>query len=252
MKSVSLGKITTKGKALYLAYDQGLEHGPEMEFNDFNVDPLYVIDIAKKGKYNGIVFQKGIAEKYNKEIKKSKVPLILKLNGKTKLVKGEPISAQLATVKEAISLGAKAVGFTIYLGSKYEEQMFEEFANVQREAHSKNIPVIVWIYPRGKAIKNDVSRENLSYSARTALEIGADMAKIKYGGKKNDLRWAVKSGGRCKLVIAGGVKKSEKDFLKDAKDIMDSGAIGLAIGRNVWKSKDPLGITKKIKKIIWK
>ena len=58
---VSLNKITTKGKALYLAYDQGLEHGPEMEFNDFNVDPLYVIDIAKRGKYNGIVFQKGIA-----------------------------------------------------------------------------------------------------------------------------------------------------------------------------------------------
>jgi len=252
LKSVSLGKITTKGKALYLAYDQGLEHGPEMEFNDFNVDPLYVIDIAKKGKYNGIVFQKGIAEKYNKEIKKSKVPLILKLNGKTKLVKGEPISAQLATVKEAVSLGAKAVGFTIYLGSKYEEQMFEEFAKIQREAHSKNIPVIVWIYPRGKAIKNDVSRENLSYSARTALEIGADMAKIKYGGKKDDLKWAVKSGGRCKIVIAGGAKKSEKDFLKDVKDIMDSGAIGLAIGRNVWKSKDPLGITKKVKKIIWK
>ena len=252
MKSVSLGKITTKGKALYLAYDQGLEHGPEMEFNDFNVDPLYVIDIAKKGKYNGIVFQKGIAEKYNKEIKKSKVPLILKLNGRTKLVKGEPLSAQLATVKEAVSLGAKAVGFTIYLGSKYEEQMFEEFANIQREAHEKKLPVIAWIYPRGKAIKNDISRENLAYSARTALEIGADMAKIKYGGKKDDLKWAVKSGGRCKIVIAGGIKKSEKDFLNDVKDIMDSGVIGLAIGRNVWKSKDPLGITKKVKKIIWK
>ena len=249
---VSLNKITTKGKALYLAYDQGLEHGPEMEFNDFNVDPLYVIDIAKRGKYNGIVFQKGIAEKYNKEIKKSKIPLILKLNGRTKLVKGEPLSAQLATVKEAVSLGAKAVGFTIYLGSKYEEQMFEEFANIQREAHEKKLPVIAWIYPRGKAIKNDISRENLAYSARTALEIGADMAKIKYGGKKDDLKWAVKSGGRCKIVIAGGIKKSEKDFLKDAKDIMDSGVIGLAIGRNVWKSKDPLGITKKVKKIIWK
>ena len=249
---VSLNKITTKGKALYLAYDQGLEHGPEMEFNDFNVDPLYVIDIAKRGKYNGIVFQKGIAEKYNKEIKKSKVPLILKLNGRTKLVKGEPLSAQLATVKEAVSLGAKAVGFTIYLGSKYEEQMFEEFANIQREAHEKKLPVIAWIYPRGKAIKNDISRENLAYSARTALEIGADMAKIKYGGKKDDLKWAVKSGGRCKIVIAGGIKKSEKDFLNDVKDIMDSGVIGLAIGRNVWKSKDPLGITKKVKKIIWK
>ncbi|MCX6750147.1 MAG: fructose-bisphosphate aldolase, partial [Candidatus Pacearchaeota archaeon] len=79
---INLNKLTTKGKALFLAYDQGLEHGPT-DFNDKNVDPKYIIDIAKKGKYNGIVFQKGIAEKYNKEIKQSKVPLIVKLNGKT-------------------------------------------------------------------------------------------------------------------------------------------------------------------------
>ena len=89
---VSLSKITKRGKAIYLAYDQGMEHGPEMDFNDKNADPLYILDIAKKGKFNGIVFQKGIVEKYNKEIKASKVPLILKLNGKTKLVKGITIS----------------------------------------------------------------------------------------------------------------------------------------------------------------
>src|SRR3989344_4942359 len=62
-KMISLNKITSKGKALYLAYDQGLEHGPEMDFNDNNIDPLYILDIAKKGKYNGIVFQYGIAER---------------------------------------------------------------------------------------------------------------------------------------------------------------------------------------------
>ncbi len=248
---ISLNKITTKGKALYLAYDQGLEHGPESDFNDNNVDPLYILDIAKKGKYNGVVFQYGIAEKYNKEIKKSKVPLILKLNGRTKLVSGDPISAQIGSVKDAIKLGASAVGFTIYIGSEHEEEMIEEFAKIREEAHKHNLPVITWIYPRGKKIKNDVSRENMAYASRTALEIGADIAKIKYGGKIEDLKWAVKSAGRCKVVIAGGVKKTEKDFLEDVKKIMNSGAIGLAIGRNAWQSKDPLGLTKKIKKIIW-
>jgi len=246
-----LKKITTKGKAIYLAYDQGLEHGPETDFNDVNVDPLYILNIAKKGKYNGVVYQKGIAEKYNKEIMKSKVPLILKLNGKTSLIKGDPISAQIATVKEAVELGASAIGFTIYIGSKHEEEMIEEFSKIQFEAHKKNLPVIVWIYPRGGKVKNDVSREMMAYATRTALEIGADIVKIKYGGKKKDLDWAVKSAGRCKVVIAGGTKKSEKDFLKQVKEIKDSGAIGLAIGRNVWQSKDPLGLTKKIKEIIW-
>jgi class I fructose-bisphosphate aldolase len=247
---INLSKITKKGKALFLAYDQGLEHGPT-DFNDKNVDPKYIIDIAKKGKYNGVVFQKGIAEKYQSEIKKSKVPLILKLNGKTNLFKGEPIARQLCTVEEAIKLGAAAVGYTIYIGSDFEDEMFQEFENIQREAHKKNLPVVVWIYPRGKSIKNKSKEELMSYAARTGLEIGADIIKIEYNGAIKDLKWAVKSAGKTKIVIAGGIKKSEKEFLAHVKEIMQAGCIGLAIGRNVWQDEKPLEITKKIKKIIW-
>jgi class I fructose-bisphosphate aldolase len=252
MKKINLEKITKKGKALFLAYDQGLEHGPESDFNDKNVNPLYVLDIAKKGKFQAIVFQKGIAEKYQDEIKKSKVPLMLKLNGKTKLYKGEPISRQLCTVEEAIKLGAKAVGYTIYIGSEHESVMLRDFEIIEKEAHKKGIPVVVWIYPRGKSINNDVSRENMAYAARVGLEIGADIVKIKYGGKPDDLKWAVKSAGRTKVVVAGGVKKNEKEFLKQVKEFKDAGAIGMSIGRNIWQHPKPLEITKKIQNILFK
>lgn len=248
---MKLNKITKQGKALFLAYDQGLEHGPT-DFNDKNVNPEYILEIAKKAKYNALILQKGIAQKYKKEIKKSKLNLIIKLNGKTNLVKGEPISRQLCTVKEAVKLGAQAVGYTIYLGSKHESIMFQEFENIQRQAHEKNLPVIAWIYPRGKSIKNKSSRELMAYSARTGLEIGADIIKIKYNNNPKDLQWAVKSAGKTKVVIAGGVKKSEKLLLKQTKEIMQSGAIGLAIGRNIWQSKKPLELSKKIRKIIFK
>ena len=251
MAKTELNKLMTKGKILILSYDQGLEHGPESDFNDKNIDPKYILEIAKKGKYNGIVFQKGIAEKYQKELKKSKVPLILKLNGKTKLYSGEPYSPTLGTVKEAIKLGATAVGYTIYIGSKYESKMFEEFEKIEREAHVKGLPVIAWIYPRGKNVKNDVSKEMMSYATRTGLELGADIVKIKYGGNANDLKWAVKAAGKTKVVIAGGIKKGEKEFLRQVKDVIISGASGLAIGRNIWQNKKPLEITKKIKKIIF-
>jgi DhnA family fructose-bisphosphate aldolase class Ia len=33
---------------------------------------------------------------------------------------------------------------------------------------------------------------------------------------------------------------------------MSTGCIGLAIGRNVWQDKNPLQITRELKKIIWK
>jgi len=248
---VKLGKIMTKGRALYLAYDQGLEHGPESDFNDKNVDPLYILNIAKKGRYNGVVFHKGIIEKYYEEIKKSKVPLVFKLNGKTKLVKGEPISAKIAKVEEALKFGASAVGFTIYLGSKFEAEMIEQFEKIQRKAHEHGLPVIVWMYPRGEKVKNDTSREMMSYAARAALEIGADIVKLKYNGKKKDMAWTVKSAGRTKVVIAGGVKKDEKTFLSQIKNVISAGAIGLAVGRNVWQHPKPLELTKKIKKTIW-
>jgi fructose-bisphosphate aldolase, class I len=250
MKSPNMKKIMRKGKFFFLAYDQGLEHGPS-DFNDKNVDPKYIINIAEKGKYTGIIFQKGIAEKYNREIKDSKVPLIVKLNGKTNLFKGEPIARQLCTVKEAIGLGASAVGYAIYLGSDYEDEMLQEFENIQREAHAKNLPVIAWIYPRGKSVKGKSKKELMVYAARTGLEIGADIAKIHYAGTIKDLKWAVESAGKTKIVIAGGIKKNEKELLNQIKEIMNAGCAGLAIGRNVWQNKKPLEITKKISKIIW-
>jgi class I fructose-bisphosphate aldolase len=241
-----LGKIMTKGRAIFLAYDQGMEHGPT-DFNDRNVDPKYIMKIAKRGRFSGIIFQKGVAEKYYQ----GSVPLIIKLNGKTNLVKGDPLSTQVCSVKEAIKLGAKAVGYTIYIGSIHEQKMFREFGKIEEEAHAKGLPVIAWLYPRGKSVKKDTSRDVLAYAARVGLELGADIIKMKYNGNPGDLKWAVKSAGKAKVVIAGGLKKDEKKLIHDTYDIIQSGACGLAIGRNIWQSESPLKITKALKKVIF-
>lgn len=247
----NLNKLFRQGKCLFLSYDQGLEHGPT-DFNDENVNPEYIINIAKKGKYNALVFQKGIAQKYKKEIKASKIPLIIKLNGKTNLRHGEPLSTQLCTLKEAIKLGAIAVGYTIYLGSEFENVMLKEFVEIEREAHEKNIPVILWAYPRGKAVQHIESGKLMAYAARAGLELGADIVKIHWNNNKEDLEWAVKVAGRCKVVVAGGLKVKEKEFLANVKEIMQTEASGLAIGRNVWQARNPIELTKRIKKVIWK
>jgi len=243
---MNISKLMTKGKAMFLAYDQGLEHGPT-DFNDKNVDPDYILDIAKKGKYNGIIFQKGVAEKYYN----GKIPLIVKLNGKTNLVKGDPISAQLCSVKEALDLGAKAVGYTLYLGSMHEPEMFREFEKIQEEAHDNGLPVVAWIYPRGSAIKNDHSKHILAYAARVGLELGADIIKLKYTGNIDSFKWVVKSAGKAKIVVAGGPKLTKRGVLKEAHEIIEAGAAGMAIGRNVWQYKEPLKMTKALKKIIF-
>jgi len=244
---MSLDPLLRDGKGLFLAYDHGFEHGPT-DFNEQNVDPSFIMDIAVKGGYTGIVLHYGVASKYYN----GKVPLILKLNGKTNLVHGDPISLQVCTIEEALSLGAKAVGYTIYPGSMHEHIMFQEFSKIRRAAHDNGIGVILWVYPRGQAIKNETAKEIVAYAARLALELGADGAKIKYTGDSESFKWAVKSAGKVKVFMSGGPKApTEIDFLTQVQGVMDAGGSGVAVGRNVWQSKDPLKISKALRDIIF-
>ncbi|MBI3070116.1 MAG: fructose-bisphosphate aldolase [Candidatus Levybacteria bacterium] len=249
---VNLSNITKDGKALYLAYDQGMEHGTS-DFDDENVDPNYILGIAIEGEYNAIIFQKGVAEKYYDPALKSKISLILKLNGKTNLVKGQdPYSPLLCTVSEALELGASAVGYTVYVGSAFESKMTSEFSQIVRDAHRENMPVIGWMYPRGRSVIDKDERELIAYAARMGLELGADIVKVKYPGSLEALKWVVESAGKTKVVVSGGVKEEEETFLGVVRTVMKAGAAGMAVGRNVWQSKDPIGMTEKLKEIIFK
>ena len=238
-------KLLTKGKSLILAYDQGLEHGP-IDFTDKNIHPEYILDIAKKGKYNGIILQKGVAEKYyNKQ-----APLILKLNGKTSIYKGEPISLQICSVKEALNLGAIAVGYTIYIGLKFESKMLKEFGNIEEEAHKYKIPVFTWVYPRGKSVKK-LTTSLIAYASRVGLEIGSDFVKVPYTGSFESFKKVVQAAGKCKVLCAGGHKTTDIGILQETKNVINAGAAGMAIGRNIWQHKHPLKMTKALKKIIF-
>jgi fructose-bisphosphate aldolase, class I len=248
--------ILRDGKCLLLAYDQGFEHGPT-DFNDENIDPHNILNIALETQvYTGLVFQEGIATKYYPVggVNQDKTPpLIIKLNGKTSFHKGEePMSPQLCSVDKAILLGARAVGYTIYVGSEHEAEMMKEFSRIEDEAHAAGLPVIAWMYPRGKHVEGkEYSKDVLAYAARLALELGADFVKLAYTGDVESFKWVVKSAGETKVLVQGGAKKDENQLLAEIKGMMEAGATGLAIGRNVWQDPDPIGLSKKIAEIIY-
>ncbi len=247
MKSF-MAPFLTNERGVLLAYDQGLEHGPSKDFNDKSVDPNYILEIAEKGKFTGIIFQKGVAEKYYN----GKVPLIVKVNGKTSLPKGEPLATQNCSVKYAKDLGAKAVGYTIYLGSAHENVMLHEFGQIQQEAHELGLAAIAWIYPRGEAVPNDSTEEVVAYAARAGLEAGADAVKIKYTGDPESFRWAVTSAGAAKVFMSGGPKApTDEAFLKQVKGVIDAGGSGLAVGRNVWQHDRPLEMAAALRQVIF-
>ncbi|MBW2996408.1 class I fructose-bisphosphate aldolase [Candidatus Woesearchaeota archaeon] len=249
MKRIKIERLFTDEKTLMLAYDQGLEHGP-IDFDEHNVDPDYVIYIATNGKYNAFICQKGIAEKYHENYAR-KIPLVIKLNGKSNIPRIFPIAKQICSVKKAVELGADAVGYTIYVGSPLEPEIFKEFSSIQEEAHDYGLPVIAWMYPRGRFVTNELSTSMLAYSARIGLELGADILKIKYNDNAEEFKWVVKCAGKAKIVVAGGPKQPGAGFLRKVKDVMGTGAVGMAVGREVWQHESPIKMTAAIKSIIF-
>ena len=250
-KNSHLGRIVKNGRVLILAMDHGMEHGP-VDFNERNINPEYVCDVASRGGFTGFAIQKGVAKHY-KECYSGKVPLVLKLNGRTNIVpKDEIYSSPVASVKEAAALGADAIGYTLYVGSPREADMFRDFGKIAEEADDYGLPCVVWAYPRGKHVKDEKSVESVSYAARVALELGADIVKVNYTGSVDGFSKVVAAAGRCKVISAGGSKQSDADFLAKVKEVIAAGGAGMAVGRNVWQHENPKKITEEIKKIVYK
>lgn len=246
--------IEKNGKVLLLAYDQGFEHGP-VDFDENNVDPKYIMEIADKRFFTGVVFHEGVASRYYSSVslgKVSEVPLVVKLNGKTSFYSEEPKSLQLCTVDRAVELGASAIGYTIYVGSKYEEEMMVEFSRIEDEAHAKGLTVIAWMYPRGsKVAGRETERDVVAYGARLGLELNADFVKVPYTGSVESFEWVVRAAGKTGILAQGGKKVGLDDFLEEARDIMRAGAAGMAVGRNIWQDKNPGEVSEKLAEIVF-
>lgn len=243
--------IEKDGKVLLLAYDQGFEHGP-VDFNEKNVDPAYIMDIAESGLFTGVIFQEGVAAKYYDKTT-SKIPLIVKLNGASSYTKSEePYSPQLCTVQKAIELGAKGIGYTIYVGSEHEAKMTQEFSLIEDEAHKAGLVVIAWMYPRGKKVEGkEKDKETVAYAARIGMELNADYIKTYYTGDPESFSWVVKAAGKTGVLSQGGSKLAWEGLAAEASGVMAAGAKGLAVGRNIWQADDPLKVATELNKIVF-
>jgi len=243
--------LARDGKVLILAYDHGLEHGP-VDFEDVpeSANPEHVFEVATHPAVTTIAVQKGVAEAYYPSYE-GDVNLLAKLNGTSNLWMGEPDSAVNWSVDYAADVGAGAVGFTLYGGSNHEIEMAEEFRDVQERARDHGLPVVMWSYPRGQGIKNDTKPGVIAYAARQALELGADVAKVKYPGSRAAMERAVRVAGRTQVVMSGGSKRSDREFLESVQAVVDAGGAGLAVGRNVWQRENPGRILDALEKVIY-
>jgi class I fructose-bisphosphate aldolase len=166
------------------------------------------------------------------------------------------------------------VGYTLYVGSPAQDRDFVQFSKVRQEAERMGMPVIVWSYPRGKAINakgGQLTSWAIEYAARVAMELGADVVKVnlpEFSEEKhaqtpspyNKSHWdeeeavhrVVESAGKVPVLVSGGSRVEEEDVLNKARLSVRAGATGIIFGRNVWQRPhdDALALTKKIRQIM--
>jgi len=156
----------------------------------------------------------------------------------------------VATVEEAIKIGADAVSIHINLGSDDESEMLQGMGGVAKECSEWGMPLLVMIYPRGKDIKDSYDPELVKHSARVATELGADIVKTNYTGDMDSFR-EVTRGALAPVVIAGGPKMdSDEALLQMVADSIEAGGKGVSIGRNIFQHRNIVGITRAITSVV--
>jgi len=245
-KNVRMERIIDRGtgRAVIVPMDHGMSMGPVPGL----VDLRSTIDMVSQGGATSIVLHKG-AVPYSHRAYGRDIGLILHLSASTNLGKDPNKKVLVATVEEAIKIGADAVSVHVNLGQNDEPDMLRDIGNVSRICSEWGMPLLVMVYPRGKDI-NQYDVDAIKQCARAATELGADIVKTNYTGDIDSFR-EVTRGALAPVVIAGGPKMdSDQKLLQMVKDSIEAGGKGVSIGRNVFQHRNIVGITRAISSIV--
>lgn len=173
-------------------------------------------------------------------------PIILRVSGGTSMVGEDLANEEITTsIKEALRLNASAVGLSVFVGSRYEKQTLMNLARLVNDAEEYGIPVMA-VTAVGKELEKREARY-LALCCRIAAELGASIVKT-YWCENFD---KVVDGCPVPVVMAGGPQtKNEQEVFDFVYDGMQKGAIGVNLGRNVWKNEYPVPMIKALRAII--
>ena len=256
------GRLAGTGMMLILPVDQGFEHGPARSFaaNPPAYDPEYHVKLALDAGLSAYAAPLGFIEAIARDYC-GKIPLILKANSHDLLMEEDnPVGAVTASVDHALRLGCAAIGFTVYPGSAFRVDMYEQINELGDDAKAAGLAVVIWSYPRGQ----DLSKEGETaidvgaYAAQIGCQLGAHIVKVKLPGAnieqeaarkvyekekvpidtiEDRVRHVVQAAfnGKRIVIFSGGSKVPREQILEQARGVKAGGGYGSIIGRNVFQ-----------------
>ncbi len=179
------GRLAGTGYLSILPVDQGIEHSAGASFakNPDYFDAENIVRLGMEGGCNAVASTFGVlgfcARKYA-----HKIPFIVKINHNELLTVPNKFDQVLfGTVKQAVDMGAAAVGATIYFGSEESGRQIIEISQAFAMAHDQGLATVLWCYLRNPAFKKDkdyhVSADLSGQANHLGVTIEADIIKQK-------------------------------------------------------------------------
>jgi len=222
------------GRTVIVAMDHTAYFGPMAGLEH----PGQVLQSVVAAGADAILTTAGIAAHFGDQL--GRAGLILRADGGSSSRDPQPAGLrQVLSVERALRLGADALVCMGMIGFPDESASLRVLTDLVNACSPWGLPVLAEMLVKGAPTVEDIT-----FAARVGAELGADFIKTFYAGPPESYR-AVIENCYAPVVVLGGEKAADdRAVLQAIAEALQAGAVGVAIGRNVWQRADPAGMTR--------
>lgn len=234
-KEIRLGRLFSRGKVVIVAVDHGGYMGPIEGIEDLPEK----IELFRAA--DAILVNPNMAKCCGRFFSSYNSPLmIVRVNWGSHYCPNfkEGYGNRMATVRQAVALGADMVVASFLLGGKEEAHVENVtlLGEIFEETEALGIPLVGEFIPMEGVLGVARNEELVRLGVRMCAEIGADLIKtVNIPGFSR----LVTSIPIPVLALGGAKMDSELEALKFAQERINEGAAGVVYGRNVFQAEDP-------------
>jgi DhnA family fructose-bisphosphate aldolase class Ia len=156
-------------------------------------------------------------------------------------------------VENGLRLGADAIKVLVFPFLNNPEPSMLNLTWLGAECAAWGMPLLAETIPGGWTAQPDMrTPEALAGGVRVAFEAGADFVKTFPTADPTQFRIVAENCPGPVVVLGGEKAASDRDLLRTVKTLVDSGAAGVAMGRNLWGHPHPDRLTAALVAILHK
>jgi len=244
-KAVRLNRLMARdGKTLIAALDHGIAGISPLEGLE---RPGDLIPVLAEAGVDAVIVTPGVLLRFPKTF--GKLGIVVRADcGPTAFTGEWSENRPSVVVEDALRMGADAVIAMGIVGSPGESESLRALSGLAGECTRCGVPLLAEMLPGGFAATN-CSPDQICAAARLGAELGADIIKIRYSGALENFR-AVTRSCYQPVIVLGGSKQELDQLVTSTREAMAAGAVGAAVGRNIWQSRVPAQVARALAEAI--